>query len=433
MSSTATMDESDLGSQADRFVEALEPRVMGPRIAAAVGGATPTCHVLDAKLEPGLRAIILYEYDGRLYRGDVLPHLEDRALQFPGAARLLAPGVRLCGFPRDPELPLLPQVMDPARLGRAIKNALRSTPAVLMPRATTRCRTTLLRYRPGKRATVLTRFGTGTDRFVAKAYHDPAKAAAVAGEAPLLAACTSARGTLRFAVTLAHLTELDTVVQRAVDGTPLDALVSGGPVAAMDAVGRAALALAELHEAQVLPGRRRLVERELVRFGERARRVGTVDPQLGDAAGQLAERLRGLHQELPMARTGPVHGDCKPSQFLLAEHGVYLMDLDHLGLSDQATDVGTFLASLRQLAVRQSHAVRPRSDARVLADLSDRFLQSYQDTRGDRSDTVRIRWQEAVALERKALRAFARAPRSPMAGSLIAEANRCLDHLGETA
>jgi hypothetical protein len=52
---------------------------------------------------------------------------------------------------------------------------------------------------------------------------------------------------------------------------------------------------------------------------------------------------------------------------------------------------------------------------------------------GDASRRSRIRWHEAVALERKALRSFARAPRSPVAAALIHEADRCLDRLTESA
>ena len=126
-----------------------------------------------------------------------------------------------------------------------------------------------------------------------------------------------------------------------------------------------------------------------------------------------------------------VHGDCKPSQFRLAGQGVYLMDLDHLGVSDQAADVGTFLASLRQLAIRDSVSGRQRGTSGKVVQLSQTFLGTYLEMQGDDQLLTRIRWQEAVALERKALRAFARAPRSPLASALVREANRCLDRLTE--
>ena len=65
------------------------------------------------------------------------------------------------------------------------------------------------------------------------------------------------------------------------------------------------------------------------------------------------------------------------------------------------------------------------------ADQATWFLEAYLSVRGDRIDRNRIRWQEAVALQRKALRAFSRAPRSPLARALVAESNHCLDLLEE--
>jgi hypothetical protein len=43
---------------------------------------------------------------------------------------------------------------------------------------------------------------------------------------------------------------------------------------------------------------------------------------------------------------------------------------------------------------------------------------------------ARIAWYEAVALERKALRCFARAPRSPLTRALVDHGQACLDRLG---
>jgi hypothetical protein len=105
------------------------------------------------------------------------------------------------------------------------------------------------------------------------------------------------------------------------------------------------------------------------------------------------------------------------------------MDLDHLGVSDQAADVGTFLASLRQLAVRDSVTGGPAGPSDRVTELSQLFLGTYLEAQGHDQTLTRIHWQVAVALERKALRAFARAPRSPVARALVREANRCLDAL----
>jgi hypothetical protein len=122
-----------------------------------------------------------------------------------------------------------------------------------------------------------------------------------------------------------------------------------------------------------------------------------------------------------------VHGDCKPSQFLLDGAGVFVLDLDHVGEADQTGDVGTFVASLRQLALQRSPGGEARQASGLLA-LGDAFVDDYLRV-VDEDVLARIRWHEAVALERKALRAFARAPRSPLALGLIREADRCLDVL----
>ena len=404
-----------------RFLEALEPARMGPRLSAVAGVGPRPCHVLDAKYEPGVRAIIVYECGGRLLRGDLVPDGGEDAPTTVGT--VVAPGVRVRLFPSDPDLPTLPRVMDAAQLGSVLADELgiggRSS-----GRQGVSCRTTLLRYRPGKRATV--RVQLGGRHLVAKVYHDPAKAAAVAAESEAIMSAASGARRLRLAPTVAHVPELRAVVQREVSGTPLDVIVGALPrsLHTAAAIRQAAEALGELHALPATSARQRSVEAELRRFGQRAARIRVAAPRLGDELGRLASRLEDARSRLPEPRLGLVHGDCKPSQFLLDGPQVLLMDLDHLGVSDQATDVGTFLASLRQLGARRSFSEPPPD----IEGLRATFLDAYCE-RCDHADRHRILWQEAVALERKALRAYARAPRSPLAGILASTAQRCLDDL----
>ena len=106
-----------------------------------------------------------------------------------------------------------------------------------------------------------------------------------------------------------------------------------------------------------------------------------------------------------------MHGDCKPSQFRMAGSSLTLLDFDHCGLADPATDAGTFLASLRQRSRRP---------------LEQPFLDAYAAAVRDPGLRPRVLWYESVALLRKALRAFARSPRSPVPGLLAAEGRECL-------
>jgi len=408
------------GDQLARFLEALRPGRMGPRLTAVLGGPPASWHVLDAKYEPGVRAMLLYGRGAALLTGELLRGPEGFGLVVP-------PGVRLWPFPEDPGMPTLPRVADRDVLGRALVDAVGGTSYRRRGHAR-RCRTQLLRYRPGKRATLLAALAGDPARYVVKAYHDADKAAAVAWEAPRLRAAAAGSRTLAFAPVVAHDPALRVVVQQAVRGVPLTALLRAGTESATAALTDAARALAEFHDLPAATARQRPVDRELRRFHVRSSAVSGVDARSGDALTGLAERLLRLYDELPTARPGAVHGDCNPGQFLLADRA-FLMDLDHVGLSDQAVDVGTFLASLRQLEIRRRLG-GPSSPGRApVAALSERFLAAYRQVLGTSPEPARLWWHEAAALERKALRAFARAPRSPLPLALAVAGDRCLDAL----
>jgi hypothetical protein len=419
---------SERATEAARVVEALHPGVMGPRLSRALGSPDQVCHVLDAKYEPGLKAVFLYQLGHQLVRGDLVN--EDVADPGPGIA---APGVRASVFPHDSDLPSLPAVLDARAVGPLLADSAAGSP--LVQRALRRRpRTRLLRYRPAKRATVRVSTGLADDAWIAKVYHDPAKAAAVARESNQLAT-TTGRGTLRLAPVVAHLPDLDVVVQQAVPGTPLDELLGGwrGRGSGLRAaVARAADAVADFHDGAVVAARHRSVDKELARFLVRAERVATVNPQLGDSLCELTHRLQRCRRRLVGETVGPVHGDCKPSQFLVDGPRMYLLDLDHCGIGDPAGDVGTFVATLRQLAARQCTAEASASTVE-LETLGEVFVSSYLRRRGDAGLAARIRWHEAVALQRKALRSFARSPLSRQPAALVAEAHRCLNGWEESA
>jgi aminoglycoside phosphotransferase (APT) family kinase protein len=401
----------------DCVEEAMDASRMGPRLRAALGGTAAPCHVVDAKYEPGVRCLVLYRVGDRLVRGDLL---DDPAAD-GGDRPVVAPGVRLACFPDDPDLPRLADALDPATLRDALRD--------VVPGRILRCRVGLLRYRPGKRATLAVQVRTAggpARRLVVKSYHDGRKAAAVAAEAVLLDATTDPSAPLRFAPVRGHLPDLSLVVQEHATGTGLDEVLRVPGRDARRAVRRAAAALAELHRRPVVSGRVRSVDAEVDRFGLRSRRVAQVAPATGAALGDLAARLAATAQTVPAGAVGLVHGDCKPSQFLLrGDRDVVLLDLDSCGRADPAADVGTFLATLRQQALR-------RGSDQSSVDLAAAFLDAYVDEAAGAADRRSIGWYEAVALERKALRCFARAPRSPLTRALVAHGHACLDRLGGT-
>jgi aminoglycoside phosphotransferase (APT) family kinase protein len=412
----------------DDFLQALNPTVMGPRLSGALGVGRRSCHVLDAKYEPGVKAIVLYRFGDDLVRADLC------ACGVDADRATRRPRLRLSVFPADPDLPTLESAVDPTSLGRLLAGVLPGPSNARERRAWAgRCEVELLRYRPGKRATVRASSPLRAVTYVVKVYHDVGKATSVAREARLLnQACRSA-AVLRVAPHVAYLSELNAVVQQSVPGVPLADLLSwrdAGGERVREAVQRAALSLAELHDLPVVSTRERSVNKELRRFIQRGEAVRTVDPCLGAALLQLARRLSTVDAELEPGPVGLVHGDCKPSQFLVSDDGIFLLDLDHCGVTQQATDIGTFLASLRQLGIRHGLAGRKSARRPDLGTVANDFVSTYLIRRGTPALRSRIRWHEAAALQRKALRAFFRSPRSPLPAALLHEGHACLDDLG---
>jgi aminoglycoside phosphotransferase (APT) family kinase protein len=260
----------------------------------------------------------------------------------------------------------------------------------------------------------------------------------------MLAESDAARaGRVVLAPAVALLPELQIVVQAPVEGLPLELYLEGlrGGVTAGDPRGwdgiiRSAGALAAIHTAGLSTDRERPIAAELKRFAKRAAQAAEVDAAVGARMGELAAALPSWLPLLPEwgEQITLVHGDCKHSQCMLSPGGVAILDWDHCGMADPANDIGTYLATLRQIGIHQSLKSRgsPASAARArwLRGLEDDFLDAYVAASGFGAGYhLRARWYEAAALMRKALRAFARAPRSPMPLAQVDEAWRILADL----
>jgi hypothetical protein len=355
---------------------AVSPRAVAPRLRAAVSttrGPARWCHVLDAKYRPGERATILYDLDGELVVGRL--HLGEERRRFT-----VAPAVD------DPYLPGLAPALRPGTMAGVLSE--------LLAERVRRCRVTMVRYRPDKRATLRIDLRTGGGRrtVFAKLYHDPAKAAAVHAETSCLVSAGVA-SPLALAPPLGHCPELSMVVQESLAGMPLRS----------DRVETAGRALAALHRSAVMSGRSRPSAPAVAKLRRRAHQVALADPPLGARMVDLADALDAAAPGDDGAVL--VHGDCKPSQFLVSGPTVGLLDFDHCAMADPAADVGTFVATLRQRGER--------------VEVGARFVAAYG-ADAPRDDLARrVRYHSALALLRKSQRAFARAWRSPVAGQLV--------------
>jgi hypothetical protein len=340
---------------------------------------------------------VLYSLGDGFVTG-VLPLGADGAPDAPGGV-VVEPGLHVWRFPDDPQLHGLRAATD----GRSLAAALGHAPALV--------RTSLLRYRPGRRVTLAVDIRTrgSTEHLAGKVYGDRAKAAAVHEESCALWEALGDGGPVGVPAPVAFLPEIPMVLWRRVPGVGLDQLLLGpSRVPHVEAAGRAVAALRDLPP---LTRRRRSAVTDLERFQVRVARVARVAPSLGDDLRRWALDLAALAERIDDGSERPVHGDCKPSQFHVGPSRTWLLDFDNCGLGDPALDIGTFVATLRQKGQR---------------DLELPFLDAYAAGPVPEDLERRVRWHQSVALLRKAMRAFARSPRSPLPSALIAAGRACL-------
>lgn len=426
MTRTAAPPATGAGGELDLVLRALHvPNLRRRLLEVTQAGAAADCRVLDAKYSPGRACTVLYAVGGRLVSGEV---------QLDRAGTRGSVPVQLSAFPEDRGLPSLRGLVDPVEA----RSLLAELGTDSEERVLT-CSTSLLRYRAGRRATVRLsgrlRHRSGSYRqvvFVVKLYHDLDKAGAVAAEGTRLSRSRPVQdGTVGVAPLVAFLPALPAIAWAQVDGVPLDLLLTGGPGTprAREAVRRAGSSLAGLHAAPGVSERRRSAEDELGTYAGRTDRAAAVCPDLGARMGTVLDGLAARRQVLEGAPERLLHGDCKPSQFLVSDQQVTVLDLDSCRRGDPAYDLGTFLATLRQRDLRT-----PQRSPSPAQGLAEAFLAGYCRAaevaeREAQHLQVRAQWFEALALQRKALRAFARAPRSPLPAALVTAAEVVLARL----
>ena len=397
-------------------------RDMGPRLAAAVG--RPDEHVLTSSTRSTSPASAPPCSTSTPAVSSAATWSTRCWTAVPGRRRR-GPGRPDAGFPDDPDLPDWPPLgPDPAR--RPWRRRSEARPGT----------------RPRRPVPHGARCATGRDRraTLAVAVRGPAGPPSASWRRATTTAQGgggrrrggAARGTptrrpRSASPVRAHLPELSLVVQGPCPACP-STRCSGlaGPAAARgDAAGRRRARRA------APPARRQppdaSVDAELDRFGTRAAR-GRGRTRDRAALRRLAEPAAGQPADLPRRRGADRARRLQAEPVLLLDdRHVVLLDLDHLGAADQAGDVGTFLASLRQRPSGCAWPGGPTRQPRGTTTLAEACSsREYLRAAGATGTALRrrIAWYEAVALERKALRRLARAPRSPVTGALVAEGHR---------
>jgi aminoglycoside phosphotransferase (APT) family kinase protein len=211
-------------------------------------------------------------------------------------------------------------------------------------------------------------------------------------------------------------------------------VVGPGSAEAFAVITRAARALAELHTSRpdVCEPASRTAADEAAKAARRAGVLEVYLPELAPRVRQVAGALGAALAALPMDTVRPAHGSYKPSQLLVRDGAVFLVDFDQFCLADPALDVGYFLAYLRPAGLWYHRpGLREWFEAAAQA-----FLTAYLGRLAERGETAetgagiarRAHVFEAALLLKIAARRANRlhSPRAGELAAVLAEVSRCL-------
>jgi hypothetical protein len=234
-------------------------------------------------------------------------------------------------FPDDPALPGLAAAVD----GRVVRRRLRPRPPQFLVEP--------LRYRPRRRAVLRYRVGDQTVLF--GKVLPPGR-----GRRLLTLAHVLRPGGLRLALPWGRIAPGALVLPDLPGISLRTLLLAGGPVPAPDRVAGLPAELHQLCRPALSPatGDRPTIRRR-VDAGtalSAAQVVARLLPELGCAAGRLAEAVVACAEEAEPPEEWIVHGDLYENQVLVDGESFGLLDLDDLGPGDPLLDAANFSAHL---------------------------------------------------------------------------------------
>jgi Ser/Thr protein kinase RdoA (MazF antagonist) len=275
---------------------------------------------------------------------------------------------RFAFSPIDARLPQLELLQDPAHVGRELGRLLRDGSVEVL-------RTTVVRYKPGRRCLMRYEVRVGKDgegrheTIYGKAFAS-GRGAEVERRLRAVASAAACGPGVSIPEPLGYVPSLKLLVQRAVPGEPAPPLLLAGDLAL---VGRIAEALNSLHGSSVRLERHHGLHDEIAPLASRVQRLASADAGLGETARHCLE-LVGRRAKRPWPwRWRPIHRDFYHDQVLVTEGGLSILDWDDAAMSEPAVDVANFLAHLRLLAIQRSGW--PDGLNEVSADFEGRYRQ----------------------------------------------------------
>jgi aminoglycoside phosphotransferase (APT) family kinase protein len=404
-------------TQDDAYLAAYEQALPGlamlmdeEAFAAALRERLPDAGVTSAsqfhaRYKPGHSCVVAYRV--RVGDGDVdvyarampresFERIEDMRQRAPVAGSLGAGGLLLEDaavyvyvFPNDRRIETLALLGQPDTRSELLSNVLPDRPALWGAHVSR------LRYRPEQRF-VARLEGVDGERAALK-LHARERSYAKAGRN---AVAFTSRGPLRVPACVGRSDRLRATALEWLPGENLDGLI-GKPGFDTSLLASVGAALAELHlqEPAGLSRQDPAARSNLRNWGGL---VTDVRPDLAEQVGALCEQLE---DELGKRHTADrsIHGDFGPTQVLVADGSVSIIDLDNAVRGDPAEDLGVFIAKLERRVVNGKLSAA-RSQKLIAA-----LLAGYEAHAGAGGiDRVRLRRHVAATLVRRLPGAFGR-------------------------
>ena len=337
-------------------------------------------------------------------------------------------------LPPDEVLSELDPLTDPLQAAELLERILRKGQPVYSSLRFASCRPTVLRYKPGSRATVLFHLGYAQsdqgrgwpDIVIAKTYKDLRGAATYQGMRSLWESHLKDHDLLRLAEPLVYDEDLRILVQGHIPNSgTLRGLIretrrAGTPERIEeldDYVRKTGSALAALHGSRVRVGAPLGFDHELEELGEDLARLTEAAPQLKSAADRFLASLTDLAERFPVDPSVSSHGAFRPDQVLVSGGNVGFVDFDGFCQAEPAFDVAEFLSKLRSVSLTvgkgeddvvdeaQLPALLARAD-----ELGDLFLAEYMRHRPLSRERVMV-W-EGLSLLRRLVDGWAKVKQS---------------------
>jgi hypothetical protein len=371
---------------------------------ARLGTDLPRPSLRYLRRKPGRGLVAVF---GPGDRGDIYTvTVDERALLEVPVGDAAASGPTVRQFPDDPHLPHLDTVMAPSGhrfLADALESTARRVHDVPADWHLLDVAAEPVRYKPGDRCVIRYRMGFGdpmategpgavtrTCTLVAKLYQELHEAQAADDLLARLRAQAAVAWTARPLGVVPRLPlALTEDLGSSRDPMPAHSglhVVHPGSEDAFEVVGRAARALAELHTSGLDTGdlSRRTGADEAGKAAKRARLLEQYVPELTPEVRRVTGALCATLAGLPADTVRPGHGSYKPSQLLVRDGAVFLVDFDQFCLADPALDVGYFLAYLRPAGLWYHRAGR-RAWFEAAADT---FLTTYLHRLAERGESA---------------------------------------------